>query len=149
MVLRLLQVFPVTIFTLLAFMFTPDCAEYGRYTSGIDARGITFAIQTFSTKVAAAIASSAGIAILGLFGWVTINAGSFAEIQALNIVQPAQAIEGLWFTYTLVPAIGSALGIIPLLFYKLRDKDVKVMAQFNSGEITRQEAEHLLAGRKA
>ena len=80
---------------------------------------------------------------------MTINAGSFAEIQALNIVQPAQAIEGLWFTYTLVPAIGSALGIIPLLFYKLRDKDVKVMAQFNSGEITRQEAEHLLAGRKA
>jgi len=31
------------------------------------------------------------------------------------------------------------------LFYKLNDKDVQTMAKYNSGEITRQEAESLLS----
>lgn len=144
---RIVQVFPVTISGILAFMFTPDCAEYGEYETGLDARGITFAIQSFSTKLAGAFSSSIGLMILGLFGWVTINASSFAEIEALNIVQPDSAISGLWFTYTLVPSIGSALGIIPLFFYKLRDKDVAIMAKCNSGEITREEAEAQLSPR--
>lgn len=144
-ILRAIQAVPIAVAVIVSFMFTPDCAEYGQYKTGTDARGITFAIQTFSSKVSSAIASSLGLAILGLFGWVSINAGSFAEIEALNIVQPDRAITGLWFTYTLVPAIGSALALIPLLFYKLRDKDVRVMAQYNSGEITREAAEALLS----
>ena len=41
----------------LGFMFTPDCAEYGQYKTGVDAKGITFSIQTFTTKIAAAVAS--------------------------------------------------------------------------------------------
>lgn len=146
-VLRTIQVFPFTISGILSFMFTPDCAEYGEYETGLDARGITFAIQSFSTKLAGAFSSSIGLVILGLFGWVTINASSFAEINALNIMQPNSAIGGLWFTYTLVPAIGSVLGIIPLFFYKLRDKDVAIMAKCNSGEITREEAEEQLSSR--
>lgn len=144
-ILRAIQAVPIAVAVIVSFMFTPDCAEYGQYKTGTDARGITFAIQTFSSKVSSAIASSLGLAILGLFGWVSINASSFAEIEALNIVQPDQAITGLWFTYTLVPAIGSALALIPLFFYKLRDKDVRVMAQYNSGEITREAAEALLS----
>lgn len=144
-ILRAIQAVPIAVAVIVAFMFTPDCAEYGQYKTGTDARGITFAIQTFSSKVSSAIASSLGLAILGLFGWVSINASSFAEIEALNIVQPDRAITGLWFTYTLVPAIGSALALIPLFFYKLRDKDVRVMAQYNSGEINRETAEKMLS----
>lgn len=128
----------------LGFMFTPDCAEYGQYKTGVDAKGITFSIQTFTTKIAAAVASSLGLAILGFFDWTKIEAKSFADIEKLNIVQSATALNGLWVTYILVPSIGLAITSFIYLFYRLRDKDVQIMAKCNAGEITREEAENLL-----
>lgn len=128
----------------LGFMFTPDCAEYGQYKTGVDAKGITFSIQTFTTKIAAAVASSLGLAILGFFDWTKIEAESFADIEKLNIVQSATALNGLWITYILVPSIGLAITSFIYLFYRLRDKDVQIMAKYNAGEITREEAENLL-----
>ena len=128
----------------LGFMFTPDCAEYGKYKTGVDAKGITFSIQTFTTKIAAAVASSLGLAILGFFDWTKIEAESFADIEKLNIVQSATALNGLWVTYILVPSIGLAITSFIYLFYRLRDKDVQIMAKYNAGEITREEAENLL-----
>lgn len=128
----------------LGFMFTPDCAEYGQYKTGVDAKGITFSIQTFTTKIAAAVASSLGLAILGFFDWTKIEAESFADIEKLNIVQSATALNGLWVTYILVPSIGLAITSFIYLFYRLRDKDVQIMAKCNAGEITREEAEKLL-----
>lgn len=128
----------------LGFMFTPDCAEYGQYKTGVDAKGITFSIQTFTTKIAAAVASSLGLAILGFFDWTKIEAESFADIEKLNIVQSATALNGLWVTYILVPSIGLVITSFIYLFYRLRDKDVQIMAKCNAGEITREEAENLL-----
>ena len=128
----------------LGFMFTPDCAEYGQYKTGVDAKGITFSIQTFTTKIAAAVASSLGLAILGFFDWTKIEAESFADIEKLNIVQSATALNGLWVTYILVPSIGLVITSFIYLFYRLRDKDVQIMAKYNAGEITREEAENLL-----
>lgn len=128
----------------LGFMFTPDCAEYGQYKTGVDAKGITFSIQTFTTKIASAVASSLGLAILGFFDWTKIEAESFADIEKLNIVQSATALNGLWVTYILVPSIGLAITSFIYLFYRLRDKDVQIMAKCNAGEITREEAENLL-----
>ena len=129
----------------LGFMFTPDCAEYGQYKTGVDAKGITFSIQTFTTKIAAAVASSLGLAILGFFDWTKIEAESFADIEKLNIVQSATALNGLWVTYILVPSIGLVITSFIYVFYRLRDKDVQIMAKYNAGEITREEAENLLS----
>jgi GPH family glycoside/pentoside/hexuronide:cation symporter len=127
------------------FMFTPDCAEYGQYKTGIDAKGITFAIQTFSTKIAAAVASSFGLFVMKKFDWIEINATSFEEIKALNITQSATALNGLWVTYILIPSIGMVISLLVYLFYKLRDRDIQVMAKCNAGEITREEAQQQLS----
>ena len=144
-ILNMLRAAPASIQGVLAFMFTPDCAEYGQYKSGISATGITFAIQTFSVKITSAISSSLALFLLGLFGWISVQASDFAELQALNIQQSAQAINGLWIVYALIPTIGLAIAGIFYLFYKLNDKDVQIMAKCNSGEITREEAEKLLS----
>ncbi len=146
-ILNVLRAAPASIQGVLAFMFTPDCAEYGQYKSGVSAAGITFAIQTFSVKITAAISSSLALFLLGLFGWISVQASDFAELQALNIQQSAQAINGLWIVYALIPTIGLAIAGIFYLFYKLNDKDVQIMAKCNSGEITREEAEKLLSGK--
>ena len=143
--LNVLRAAPASIQGVLAFMFTPDCAEYGQYKSGISATGITFAIQTFSVKITSAVSSSLALFLLGLFGWISVQASDFAELQALNIQQSAAAINGLWIVYALIPTIGLAIAGIFYLFYKLNDKDVQIMAKCNAGEITREEAEKLLS----
>ena len=143
-ILSVLRSVPVTVAGFLMFMFTPDCAEYGQYKTGTEARGITFAIQTFSAKLAASTSTALGVFALGLFGWKAVDAGSFAELQTLTeqgFRQTPQALNGLWFTYTIIPVIGIILSVIVLRFYRLNDKSVQVMARCNSGEISFDEAE--------
>lgn len=138
--LALVSSIPLGFIYILNLTFTPDCVEYGQYKTGIDARGIAFAVQSFAAKFAA-VGQPVALFLLGLFGWTSIEASSFAELEAMNVVQSAQALKGLWFTGTLVPALGAALALIPYFFYKLNDKDVQTMAKYNAGEISLEEAE--------
>lgn len=151
----MLRSIPLGIIGVLAFTFTPDCAEYGEYTTGTEAKGITFAIQTFAVKLAAAISGSMGLALLGVFGFKTKfvidgieqEISNFADLQAINAIslQTPEALDGLWFTYNVVPIIGLVIALIIWSFYKLNDKDVQVMADHNVGKISREEAESLLS----
>ena len=143
--LTCIRTVPMSIVGILAFMFTPDCAEYGEYKSGISAKGITFAIQTFSVKITGAISSSLALFLLGLFGWVSVEAESFEQLAAMNIQQSPAALNGLWIVYALVPVIGMMISTLFYLGYKLNDKDVQIMANCNSGLITREEAEAQLS----
>ena len=126
--------------SVLLFMFTPDCAEYGRFKTGIDAKGITFSLQTLMAKATSAIAGSLGLAIIGLFGWQTIQASSFADLAAQGVTQPDSAVNGLWIACILVPAIGNFIAVMILQLYRLKDSDVKLMMRANAGEISHEEA---------
>ena len=145
LVLTCIRTVPLSIVGILAFMFTPDCAEYGQYKSGISAKGITFALQTFSVKITGAISSSLALFLLGCFHWISVEAESFEELAALGIQQSAGALNGLWIVYALVPVIGMIISTFFYLGYKLNDKDVQIMAKCNAGEITRAEAEAQLS----
>ncbi len=147
----MLRAIPLGIIGVLAFTFTPDCAEYGQYTTGTEAKGITFAIQTFAVKLSAAISSGLGLFLLGLFNFRTefegIDIKGFADLQAANAIdlQPAGALDGLWFTYNVVPIIGLVIALGIWSLYKLKDRDVQIMADCNSGQITKEEAEKQLS----
>ena len=144
-ILNVLRAAPASIQGVLAFMFTPDCAEYGQYKSGISAKGITFAIQTFSVKITGAVSSALALFLLGLFSWITVEAESFEELAEMGIQQSAGALNGLWIVYALVPVIGMIISTFFYLFYKLNDRDVQIMAECNAGKITRAEAESRLS----
>ena len=139
-VLSVFNAFPTAITGVLLFMFTPDCAEYGRFKTGIEAKGITFSLQTFMAKVTGAIQSSLGLALIGLFGWQSVQADSFADLAAQNITQSTEAVNGLWITCILVPLIGNFVAFCILQFYRLKDKDVALMMRANTGEISKEEA---------
>ena len=145
LVLTCIRTIPMSIVGILAFMFTPDCAEYGQYKTGINAKGITFAIQTFSVKITGAVSSALALFLLGCFSWVSVEAESFEELAAKGIQQSEAALNGLWIVYALVPVIGMIISTFFYLGYKLNDKDVQIMAKCNSGEITREEAEAQLS----
>lgn len=146
-VLSTLRSIPLAAIGILTFMFTPDCAEYGEFKSGYEAKGITFAIQTFMTKLTGAISGSLCLFILGIqsVGWVNYDVDNFQQLNEIGANQTPHALNVLWFIYVMIPAIGDLLALITWLFYKLSDKDVQVMADCNSGKITKQEAEQLLS----
>jgi Na+/melibiose symporter-like transporter len=132
--------------TVMMYMFSADCIEYGTYKSGNRAEGVTFAIQTFSTKMTGAIS---GFVAMGFLGWLFNYQSSYYVNNILIVpLQPDSAVNGIWFMYSFFPAIGAFISFMILLFlYKLRDNDVQIMADINSGKISRMEGEKLLFGR--
>ena len=133
---------PLAVVALEMFMFTPDCAEYGRFKSGTEAKGITFAVQTFMAKLTGSISGALGLFILGLksVGWQMVEVGSFQELEQSGVTQTPHALNMLWLIFMLIPAIGGLLAFIAWSFYDLKDKDVQVMIDCNTGKITREEA---------
>lgn len=122
------------------FMFTPDCAEYGKFKTGIEAKGITFAIQTFMVKLTSAVSSALPLALLGFFKWNDVNVESFKELAENPVVQSESTLGGLWFIYTMIPVVGLVIASVIWGFYKLRDKDVQLITDANIGKISREEA---------
>ena len=120
---------------ILLFTFTPDCLEYGTYHTGERAEGIAASVQTFFSKLVGSISGPVAMLILSAFGFVSGE----------NAIQTLNAQHGIWLCFTLLPALGTVLMLGLLSKYKLRDKDVQIMAKFNMGEISKEEAEvHLL-----
>lgn len=116
---------------LLYYMFVPDFVEYGQYKSGVRTEGTTLSVQTFSSKFISGVCGSLNMAVLAAFGYM----------EGAVDVQPDSAVKGIWFCFSLLPVAGCVFGFIILLFYKLRDKDVQIMGEYNQGKITRNEAE--------
>lgn len=125
-----------SLFFLPFFLFTPDCAEYGFYKTGTAMPGITFSLQTFLAKLLMAISGAAGAFALGVIGF--IEGEGAAQLPGFE--------SQLWFIYLILPAVGAVISIPVFLKYKLRDKHVKIIMQYNKGEISREEADRLIGG---
>ncbi len=120
----------------LAPLFTPDCIEYGHYKSGTRNEGMCFSLQTFVSKLSGAAVTSIIMFAISSWGF---------DSSAVTV----QGKDAVWFAFTVFSSIGSVIAL-PLLFnlYKLRDKDVKLMALCNSGAISRSECEARLSEKK-
>lgn len=143
--LLVLQSLPGNIANIAKTFLIPDTIEYTRYKTGKDCSGIFFAMNSFVTKLTQSVASSLGLFLLGLSGWIEIEATDFADVAAQNIQQPASALNMLWIVYTLIPAVGTLLGILVMVFYRIKDKDIDLMIKCNAGDITREECEAQLS----
>ena len=95
--------------------------------SNIEAKGITFAIQSFVLKLSGAVSSSLSVGLLGLpiVGWVTVKADNFEQLAAMGVTQTPQALDAFWFIYAMIPTLGYLAAYIAWRFYNLKDKDVQ------------------------
>lgn len=120
------------------YMLVADTVEYGTYKTGTRAAGITFSLQCFAAKLKN-----------GLIGTVVLfSLSAVGFVEGENAVQPAGVADGVWGLFCLLPAAGYAVALILLIaLYKLRSKDVQVMSQYNNGQITKEEAEAVLASK--
>ena len=136
-ILNALGGFPLGIAAILQYQFTPDCYEYGQYKTGLKMRGVTFAAQTFFTKLNGAIATAVSVFALTLIG--------FKEGE--GVIQAAGFADKLWTFSCLGSIIGGIGTLLILRLYKLNDHDVQLMSKCNNGEITREEAEAQMINR--
>lgn len=115
-----------------AVMFIADCVEYGQYKTGERNQGIAFATKAFTNKIVVAVTGA--IAMFGL--------AAYGFVEGAGAVQTQETVNGIWTLYSAFPIIGSVLSVVILIaFYRLRDKDVRLMIRANNGEISREEAE--------
>ena len=118
------------------YMLIADTVEYGTYKTGTRAAGISFSLQTFVAKLKNGLIGSV----------VLLSLSSVGFVEGENAIQPVGVAEGVWKLFCLLPAAGFTIALILLLAgYKLRTKDVQVMSRYNSGAISREEAEAVLA----
>lgn len=130
-ILSILRGFGSGVMSVMSYMFVADCVEYGTFATGQRAEGITFSIQTFTTKLTGALSGAIGLYILAAFGFLEGSA-----------TQSVSAMNAIWGLITLLPAIGVVIQIVFMVFfYKLRDKDTQWMTKANMGEVSREEAE--------
>lgn len=140
-----------TVFLVIASsMVLPDIAEMAKYRTNTERVGVIFSIHSTVTKLVSSLVVSVSLLILGAYGWVSVTAESFEELKALNAqgigLQTPQALDGLWNVMYLFPSIGFGIATLVFLLVKIDRNHIKTMVQANTGEITREEAEAMLAG---
>lgn len=136
LVMTMLKCSGLGFWSVVIYMLIADTVEYGTYKTGTRAAGISFSLQTFVAKLKNGLIGSVVLLSLSAVGFV----------EGENAIQPEGVAEGVWALFCLFPALGFGLAlVILLLFYKLRSGDVQVMARYNNGELSRQEAEAILA----
>lgn len=136
---------PATVNVILRTFLIPDTIEYTRYRTGQDCAGIFYSLDSFVNKAVSGLAAALALFILGLGGWITVEAESFADLAAQGVTQPDSALAALWITVSLIPALGALICAVMMMFYRLRDADAALMARCNAGEITREQCEAQLS----
>jgi GPH family glycoside/pentoside/hexuronide:cation symporter len=114
-------------------IFFADTVEYNFYMNGTRFEAITFAAQTFVAKVSGALCSGIGMAIIGLYGYISTTEGQV-------VAQPPAALDALWGVALIGPAVGSVIAAFILYkFYDLNEKKLEFIAAENAKRLAEQQ----------
>lgn len=92
-----------------------DSVDYMEWKTGKRTEGVTFAMQTFFTKISSGITGALGTFALSLLGYVAVADTPGAVYLG---TQSAAFEKWIWPLVMLTPAVAALLYIIPLLFIK-------------------------------
>ncbi len=92
-----------------------DSVDYMEWKTGKRTEGVTFAMQTFFTKISSGITGALGTFALGALGYVAVE-----DVPgAVYLGTQSEAFETwIWPLVMLTPAVAALLYLIPLLFIK-------------------------------
>ncbi len=96
----------------LIFAMYTDAADYSEYKTGRRATGLVMSASTMAQKFGWTIGGA-------LTGWLLAYFGFKA-----NFEQADTALVGIKLMMSIIPAIGSLLGAVLMIFYKLDDKNM-------------------------
>ena len=95
-------------------MYT-DTADYGEWKSGRRTTGLIFSSLQFAQKLGLAFGAGMAGVLLAWFGFVA------------NEVQTDEAMAGIRFLFSILPAILALAGAVAILFYKIDSKTIKTV----------------------
>ncbi len=93
-----------------------NSSTYSEYKTGKNTQGFIMAFCSFSIKMAIVIRGLIITTGLGMIGYVA------ADVSAKNI--SAGVVSGANVMFFIVPAVIMGISLIPLMFYKITDKEV-------------------------
>jgi Na+/melibiose symporter-like transporter len=92
-----------------------DSVDYMEWKTGKRTEGVTFAMQTFFTKISSGITGALGTFALSALGYIAVE----DTPDAVYLGTQTEAFETwIWPIVMLTPALAALLYIIPLLFIK-------------------------------
>lgn len=94
-----------------------DTADYSEWKWGRRATGLIFSAASFAQKFGWAIGGGGAGWLLAYYGYVP------------NVVQTPRTINGIILMTSFIPAVGAAVAIVALWFYKIDERTVKIMGE--------------------
>ena len=117
-VLNICTMIGQTAFTMLIWALVSDCLDYSEWKTGVRSDGSMYSLYTFSRKIGSTVASTGIAASLGLVGYVS----------GQNVVQTAEAVQGIYYVCNAIPFICYALQLIGIgLIFNLDKKKTDEM----------------------
>ena len=107
-----------TVFTMLIWALVTDCLDYSEWKFNERSDGSLYSLYTFSRKIGSTIAStgvSFGLAVIGF-------------VSGSNVVQTAEAVNGIYFLVNIIPVVTCALELIGVgLIFNLNKETTEQM----------------------
>ena len=113
-----------TVFTMLIWALVTDCLDYSEWKFNERSDGSMYSLYTFSRKIGSTIASTG----------VSFGLAAIGFVSGSNVVQTAEAVNGIYFLVNIIPVVTCALELIGVgLIFNLNKetaKEVNIMKAF-------------------
>lgn len=91
-----------TVFTMLIWALVTDCLDYSEWKFNERSDGSMYSLYTFSRKIGSTIASTG----------VSFGLAAIGFVSGSNVVQTAEAVNGIYFLVNIIPVVTCALELI-------------------------------------
>lgn len=107
-----------TVFTMLIRALVTDCLDYSEWKFNERSDGSMYSLYTFSRKIGSTIASTG----------VSFGLAAIGFVSGSNVVQTAEAVNGIYFLVNIIPVVTCALELIGVgLIFNLNKETTEQM----------------------
>lgn len=107
-----------TVFTMLIWALVTDCLDYSEWKFHERSDGSMYSLYTFSRKIGSTIASTG----------VSFGLAAIGFVSGSNVVQTAEAVNGIYFLANIIPVVTCALELIGVgLIFNLNKETTEQM----------------------
>lgn len=107
-----------TVFTMLIWALVTDCLDYSEWKFNERSDGSMYSLYTFSRKIGSTIASTG----------VSFGLAAIGFVSGFNVVQTAEAVNGIYFLVNIIPVVTCALELIGVgLIFNLNKETTEQM----------------------
>lgn len=107
-----------TVFTILIWALVTDCLDYSEWKFHERSDGSMYSLYTFSRKIGSTIASTG----------VSFGLAAIGFVSGSNVVQTAEAVNGIYFLVNIIPVVTCALELIGVgLIFNLNKETTEQM----------------------